>query len=83
MEKVMTRNQNCAVITEAGVGVNMERIMCATCKHRGTTLDTRDESGIQHCTLLSRNDEILCIARNHQQWEMALTIGEAQEIEEE
>lgn len=57
----------------------MERIMCATCKHRGVGPASRDGSGIQHCSLLSLADELKCIARNHQKWEpedMAQAKGE-------
>jgi hypothetical protein len=47
----------------------MEKICCATCKNRGRGFENQDESGVQHCTLLSREEETKCHSRNYQEWQ--------------
>lgn len=44
-------------------------VMCATCKHRGRLFEHRDNDMVMHCSILSREQEAVCISNDHQKWE--------------
>lgn len=47
---------------------SIKRKMCANCVWRGQTFESRDESGIQHCTLLDSYHEDICIDNDYLWW---------------